>query len=152
MTQALLWEIALVPTLLWVFRGQREFLPFSAHASLATPLSTMSGWLSRLRSTFVVAEPAGAGSGSPDDGASDADETLRRFETVVPARYESGGPPNLPTAPTPADSPAGGAAPLATPLVSLPASERVALPLRVADSQGKVERLKTLLDEFNQVA
>ena len=114
--------------------------------------STMSGWLSRLRSTFVVAEPAGAGSGSPDDGASDADETLRRFETVVPARYESGGPPNLPTAPTPADSPAGGAAPLATPLVSLPASERVALPLRVADSQGKVERLKTLLDEFNQVA
>jgi len=85
----------------------------------------MSGWLSRLRSTFVVAEPAGAGSGSPDDGASDADETLRRFETVVPARYESGGPPNLPTAPTPADSP--------------------------ADSQGKVERLKTLLDEFNQV-
>ena len=114
--------------------------------------STISAWLSRLRSTFVVAEPAGAGSGSPDDGASDADETLRRFETVVPARYESGGPPNLPTAPTPADSPAGGAAPLATPLVSLPASERVALPLRVADSQGKVERLKTLLDEFNQVA
>ena len=85
----------------------------------------MSGWLSRLRSTFVVAEPAGAGSGSPDDGASDADETLRRFETVVPARYESGAPPNLPTAPTAADSP--------------------------ADSQGKVERLKTLLDEFNQV-
>ena len=49
-------------------------------------------------------------------------------------------------------SPAGGAAPLATPLVSLLASERAALPLRVADSQGKVERLKTLLDEFNQVA
>ena len=86
---------------------------------------SMSGWLSRLRSTFVVAESAGAGSGSPDDGASDADETLRRFETVVPARYESGAPPNLPTAPTAADSP--------------------------ADSQGKVERLKTLLDEFNQV-
>jgi len=87
----------------------------------------MSGWLSRLRSTFVVAEPAGAGSGSPDDGVSDADETLRRFETVVPGSYESGGPPNLPTAPTRADSPAGGAAPVATPLASLPVSERVAV-------------------------
>ena len=85
----------------------------------------MSGWLARLRSAFVVAEPSGAGSGTPDAGASEADDALRRFETVVPARYETGGPPNLPTAPTPDDSP--------------------------ADSQSKVERLKTLLDEFNQV-
>ena len=145
-----LWEIAFVPTLFWDAEVSVSSSP--SRLTQVWPPSTMSGWLSRLRSTFVVAEPAGAGSGSPDDGASDADETLRRFETVVPARYESGGPPNLPTAPTPADSPAGGAAPLATPLVSLPASERVALPLRVADSQGKVERLKTLLDEFNQVA
>ena len=85
----------------------------------------MSGWLARLRSAFVVAEPSGAGSGTPEAGASEADDSLRRFETVVPARYETGGPPNLPTAPTPDDSP--------------------------ADSQSKVERLKTLLDEFNQV-
>ena len=102
-----------------------------AGGSLVAPVLSargdMSGWLSRLRSTFVVAEPAGAGSGSPDDGVSDADETLRRFETVVPGSYESGGPPNLPTAPTRADSPAGGAAPVATPLASLPVSERVAV-------------------------
>ena len=64
----------------------------------------MSGWLARLRSAFVVAEPSGAGSGTPDAGASEADDVLRRFETVVPARYETGGPPNLPTAPTPDDS------------------------------------------------
>ena len=95
--------------------------------SVLSARGDMSGWLSRLRSTFVVAEPAGAGSGSPDDGVSDADETLRRFETVVPGSYESGGPPNLPTAPTRADSPAGGAAPVATPLASLPVSERVAV-------------------------
>ena len=44
------------------------------------------------------------------------------------------------------------AAPLAPPLASLPASERGAVPPRGADSQGKVERLKTLLDEFNQVS
>ena len=85
-------------------------------AEPATPRAAVAqarmSWLSRLRSSFVVAEPAG-GSGAGSTGADGADgaDILRRFETVLPGGGDgfvpSGGPPNLPTAPTPADSPAG---------------------------------------------